>query len=131
MDNKTNEQYLKENGLPRRLVFQDGCIGEWIGKGCFRNLLAISNCYGIYAEAVAEELIKRYNPKSLLQLHWQFKDGHTEMKSQTDADIQKEIKKWVLETKLEYPLPEDAKWLMCNEESEHFLWAVVGKEVVE
>ncbi len=126
MDDKTNEHYLKEHGLPRRLVFQDGSIGEWIEKGCFRILFSISNCYGCYAEAVGKELVKRYNPKHLLQLHWQFRDGHTEMRSQTDVSTQEEIKKWVLETNLEHPLPEDAEWVMCDEESEHFVWAVVG-----
>ncbi len=118
------KQYLKENGLPRRLVFKDGNIGEWIGKGAFRILFTVSNCYGPYTDAIAKELIKRYNPKPLLQLHWQFKDGHTEMRSQTDASIQEDIRKWVLQTKLDHSLPEGAQWMMCNEESEYFLWAV-------
>ena len=115
-------------------MFQDGCISEWIEKGCFRNLLAISKCYGVYAEAVAKELVKRYNPKPLLQLHWQFKDRHTEMRSQTDVSIsdREGIAKWVEETKKEHPLPKNACWLMVNEESEYFLWAVPGsREIIE
>ncbi len=108
-----NQKYLEENGLPRHLEFRDGCIGEGIDKGAFRNLLAISSCYGECAEAVAAELVKRYNPKPLFQLHWQFlkKDGHTdhtEMRSQSDASTPEERKKWILDTKLKQPLPDGA-----------------------
>ena len=46
------------------------------------------------------------------------------MRSQTDVSSQEEIKKWVEETKKDHPLPEGAQWLIVNEESEHFLWAV-------
>ncbi len=128
MGDMTNQEYLEENGLPRRLVFRDGCISERLKKGSFRNVLAISKCYGVYAEAIAKELVKRYNPAPLYQLHWQFKDGHTEMRSQTDVGARKEIKTWILETKLEHPLPEGAQWLMVNEDSKYFLWAVAESE---
>ncbi len=137
-----NEKYLKENGLPRRLVFQDGHIGEYIGNGggpgAFRNLFAISKCYGVYAEAIGKELVKRYNPAPVFQLHWEFND-RTEMKSQCcpeealhgnpNSTVQKEIRKWTKEVQDRHPLPEGARWLMVNEESEHFLWAVEPAEV--
>ncbi len=128
-----NQKYLEENGRPHRLEFRDGCIGEWIGKGAFRNLLAISKCYGVYAESIAKELVKRYNPKRIYQLHWQFEDGHTEMKSQAcpeemlygnpNSTAEKEMRAWVKSDQEQHPLPKGAKWLMVNEESEHFVWA--------
>jgi len=131
-----NEKYLEENGLPRRLEFIDGCIGETIGEGgcAVRNLLAISECYGEYAEAVAKELVKRYNPAPLFQLHWEFEDGHTDMRSQTcpeellhgnpNSTIEKEMRKWTRGVQERHPLPDGARWLMCNEDSKHFVWAV-------
>ncbi len=132
----TNQEYLEENGRPHRLEFRDGCIGEIIGEGgCgFRNLLAVSACYGVYAESVAKELVKRYNPKPLFQLHWQFEDGHTDMRSQFSPEEalydnpgttpEKEMRKWTRDVQERYPLPEGVRWLMVNEESEHFVWAV-------
>ncbi len=132
MDN--NKKYLEENGLPRRLTFKEGCVGEQIEGGAFRNLFAISECYGEYAEAVARELVKRYNPAPLFQLHWEFEDGHTEMRSQTcpeemlhgkpDSTIEKEMRIWTRDVQERHPLPDGTRWLMCNEESEHFVWAV-------
>ena len=138
-----NQKYLEDNGLPRRLEFRDGCIGEEI-DGAFRNLLAISSCYGVYAESVAEELVKRYNPARLFQLHWQFfkRNGHTdhtEMRSQFSPDealhgnpggtVGEEIQKWTKDVQERHPLPDGAQWLMVNEESEHFVWAVEPAKV--
>ena len=128
-----NKQYLKDHGLPRRLEFRDGCIGEPIGEGVFRNLFAISDCYGEYAEAIAKEIVKQYNPAPVFQLHWEF-DDRTEMKSQAcpeemlhgnpNSTAEKEMRNWTHDVQERYPLPEGARWLMVNEESEHFVWAV-------
>lgn len=126
-----NQQYLEEHGLPYRLVFKDGCLGEWIGPGAFRNLISISECYGEYVEAIAKEIIKRYNPAPVFQLHWEF-DNHTEMKSQACPEemlhgnphsrAQTEMRKWTCDVHQRYPLPEGARWLMVNEDSEYFVW---------
>ncbi len=122
-----NEQYLKEHGLPRRLEFINGCIGETIGTGAFRNLFTISDCYGEYAEAVARKLVRKYNGGLLLQLHWQF-DDRTEMKAQSEPLGTDKMRAWVKAVGAEHPLPEGAKWLMVNEDSEHFVWAVEPRE---
>jgi len=58
----------------------------------------------------------------LYQLHWQFKDGTTEIMAQGSPSDPKEMQEWVRETTKEHPLPEGAKWLMCNEKSKHFVW---------
>lgn len=65
----------------------------------------------------------------LYQLHWQFND-RTEMRAQTSFGPGKSIEKardmkaWCDEVVDEHPLPEGAKWMMCNEKSKYFLWAV-------
>jgi len=59
----------------------------------------------------------------LLQLHHQFPDGHTEFCSQTDIETHQEIRKWEQETAEQFPLPEGAQWLVCNEKSRHFVKA--------
>lgn len=56
-----NEQYLKENGLPDELDIFEGNIGEWIGEGVFRNLLEPTSAYGVYSQAVAQELVRCFN----------------------------------------------------------------------
>ncbi len=70
----------------------------------------------------------------LYQLHWQFADGHTEMRSQfspeealhgnPNSTAGKEMRRWTKDVGERHPLPEGATWLMVNEESEHFVWAV-------
>jgi len=58
----------------------------------------------------------------LLQIHWQFKDGHTDMRAQKDIDPenQRELSLWVEEVKRGHPLPAEAMWMICNEKSEYF-----------
>lgn len=61
----------------------------------------------------------------LWQLHYQFKDGHTEFKSQHEKNMDvsdDEIRAWVDEIIKKYPLPEGAQWVMGNEDWEHFVW---------
>ena len=59
----------------------------------------------------------------LWQLHHQFKDGHTEFKSQRESDPNDKhwSNRWVEETVNTYLLPEGAQWLMVSEESERFI----------
>lgn len=70
----------------------------------------------------------------LYQIHWQFKDGKTEMRSQKDIDASNlfakaaALKRWIAEAKEDHPLPKGAQWLVCNKKSEHFLWAVAEEE---
>ncbi len=59
----------------------------------------------------------------LFQLHWEFSD-RTEMKSQSDVSAPEEVRLWTKEVQSEFPLPDGAQWLMVNEKSEHFVWAV-------
>ncbi len=119
-----NQEYLKKNGLPSRLVFLDGNIGEWLDGG-FRILFSASECYGEYAEAVGKELARKYNGGLILQMHWQFSD-RTEMKSQSGPKSDAAISEWARDVQGRHPLPEGARWLMVNEESEHFVWAAAG-----
>jgi hypothetical protein len=47
----------------------------------------------------------------LYQLHWQFKDGHTEMQAQRDIVSFEESREFVKETQESHPVPDDAVWL--------------------
>ena len=73
--------------------------------------------------------------KKLYQMHWQFKDGHTEMCSQIGIDTnlslseQHEIfKKWAKATAQSHPLPDGAVWMWCEEDSIHFWMTTPDKE---
>ncbi len=70
----------------------------------------------------------------LYQLLWQFPDGCVELKSQMDITehmaglpvddslaTAREIYEWEQDVFIRWPLPEGAQWLICNEESEHFV----------
>lgn len=64
--------------------------------------------------------------KQLLQLHWQFKDGHTEMRAQNEFKFErwktnKEFVEWLKEIQKTHPLPDGADWMVCNEKSEYFV----------
>ena len=67
----------------------------------------------------------------LYQLHWQFKDGTTDMRSQREIashdshERNKLIHDWVAETKKDHPLPAGAQWMMCNKESKDFKGTVL------
>ncbi len=56
----------------------------------------------------------------LLQMHYQFEDGHTEFVSQHESDF--DNNQWIEETMKTYSIPEGAIWAVGNEEWEHFLW---------
>ena len=59
----------------------------------------------------------------LVQLHHQFKDGHTEMVAQNKDLSEKKYRQWYKEITAKYVLPKDAQWLVCNEKSKHFVLA--------
>ena len=62
----------------------------------------------------------------LYQIHHQFKDGKTEMCTQTEMDVYNHDKMRALvnHTRKSHPLPEGAIYMVCNEKSPHFVWAV-------
>lgn len=59
----------------------------------------------------------------LFQLHWQFKNGKTEMKAQKEISSNAEMKVWEKDVCKRHPLPEGAIWMICTEESEYFVMA--------
>lgn len=77
----------------------------------------------------------------LYQLHWQFnkkepgKDLKTTYEMRTQFEIQddwdNDKKRQFLNEQIEYvnenhPLPKGAIWMVCNEKSQHFIWAKNG-----
>lgn len=61
----------------------------------------------------------------LLQLHHEFKD-HTEMVSQDNINNETEMRAWKKDVQSRHPLPKNAKWMVCNEGSEHFVMTLAG-----
>lgn len=59
----------------------------------------------------------------LYQLHWQYKDGTTDIRAQREINSHDEMKEFVKELREEHPLPDGAIWMICNDKSEHFVWA--------
>lgn len=59
----------------------------------------------------------------LYQLHWQYKDGSTEMRTQREVNSLDEMEVFVKETQEAHPLPDGAIWMACNERSKHFVFA--------
>jgi len=57
----------------------------------------------------------------LYQLHWQYKNGKTEMKAQKDINSHDEMRVFISETQKKYPIPEKVIWMACNEQSEKFV----------
>lgn len=62
----------------------------------------------------------------LHQLHWQYRDGSTEMRAQRDINNLSEMGLFIKEIKKTHPLPHGAVWMACNENSKDF---VLAKEV--
>ena len=57
------------------------------------------------------------------QFHHQFRDGHTEMKSQSkDNMTSEEHREWTRDLVSRFPPPENAQNMVCNEKSEFFVW---------
>jgi len=64
----------------------------------------------------------------LFQLHWQYKDGTTEMRTQRNIDSPDEMKAFVKETQEAHPLPDGAVWMACNEKSKDFVLTIEKSE---
>lgn len=62
----------------------------------------------------------------LVQLHWQHKDGSTDMRAQREIGFYGEMAVFLKETREDHPLPEGATWMACTEESKHFVLAAKG-----
>lgn len=62
--------------------------------------------------------------KKLLQVHHEFKNGmetiRTEMIAQTEFTTQDALRELIAELKISHPLPKEAIWMVCNEQSEYF-----------
>ena len=61
----------------------------------------------------------------LHQLHWEYRDGTTDMRAQRDINSVEDARLFVADAHKTQPLPDDATWLMCNEQSRHFVLAKV------
>lgn len=64
----------------------------------------------------------------IYQMHWQFRDGSTNFRSQFEisnnlnrSDFQKKMNKFIEDTQKEHPLPDNTLWMICNETSQHFM----------
>ena len=64
----------------------------------------------------------------LLQIHWQFEDGHTEFIAQKCVEDEKDLHSWEDSVVEEHPLPEGATWMQCNEQSEYFVRQVLRND---
>ena len=62
----------------------------------------------------------------LYQLHWQFKNGTTEMKAQKEINATEEMRAFIKETQESHPLPDKAIWMACNEKSKHFVFTTTN-----
>lgn len=70
----------------------------------------------------------------LYQLHWQFRDGKTEMIQQfelkdgaSDNSKHRKIREMMDDANKSHPLPDKAQWMLCSEKSEHFVMIAADK----
>ena len=97
------------------------------GGGIERILLSPSKCYLnddiVQLEDVIHEIVRRYNfAFKLYQLHHQNKkDFITEFIAQDSICCNKHMNEWWKQVAEKHPLPDDCQWLLCNEESCHFV----------
>ena len=61
--------------------------------------------------------------KKLMQIHHQFRDGHTEMVRQLECESLDELSAAVRECAETHPLPDGAQWLFCKEGAKQFVYA--------
>jgi len=57
----------------------------------------------------------------LMQLHHQYKDGHTDFCAQRDVDTISDIEVFAAGTMRHHPLPADAVWMACTKGSKYFV----------
>ena len=62
----------------------------------------------------------------LYQVHWQYKDGSTDIRAQKDIGSNDEMKAWIDELWKTQPPPEGAIYMICNERSKHFVGLLKG-----
>lgn len=71
----------------------------------------------------------------LLQLHHDDQQGNYSFKAQsefiedetkTNDDLGKFIRDWIADVETRHPLPEGHIWMICNQDSEHFMWAATA-----
>lgn len=60
--------------------------------------------------------------KTLVQLHWQFKDGKTDCRAQREISSYAEMREWMDEAWRDFPPPEGAHFLAVLEESPLFVF---------
>jgi len=57
----------------------------------------------------------------LVQLHWEFEGGKTEMRAQKEISSNKEMTEWKNDIAKRHPLPENAiGWFVCEKGAKHF-----------
>lgn len=108
-------------------------VGEFIlelnGAGEIDITAKYSKTTFVVADNQTKEFVQKLNKlqaqkeRNLIQLHHQFKDGHTEMMAQRDIQNSREMRAFSDELMVAHPLPEGAQWLVCNEKSKYFVWA--------
>lgn len=64
----------------------------------------------------------------LYQMQWRYKNGEVAIVAQQEIGTANELKSWQEKIIKEWSLPKDAEWLVCNEKSEKFAWAIEEKE---
>ena len=118
---------------PEKLILDinDYTIGEYIGDSevnAIRVLLSPSECYLndtiVQLEDVIHEIVRRYNFKfKLFQLHHQNKKNPKEtiFVAQNAICCSKHMNLWWEQVAQDHPLSEGYEWMICNEESEHFI----------
>ena len=106
------------------------------GDGIQRILLSPSKCYlnddVVQLEDIIHEIVRRYNYSfKLFQLHHQNKkDYSTEFIAQASICCEKHMNLWWKQVVNDHPLPEGYQWMICNEESEHFIKTETERESV-
>jgi hypothetical protein len=127
MNNKSTEV----NNIPE--IVQRDESGDFVFELNTVNELRISNKFNnttyVLQDDVLNNLVKILSgllreelKPQLFQLHHQSKkDFSTKMISQSEIYCQAQMNDWWKETAKEHPLPEGFQWLICNEDSEHFV----------
>ena len=68
---------------------------------------------------------KGWKPE-ILQLHHQFRDGHTDFCRQFTVTRPGQVHEVIRETQASHPVPEGAQWLLCWEGAPQFLMVKAG-----
>lgn len=60
---------------------------------------------------------------TLLQMHWQYPDGHSDFRAQAEIKTQEAFWEWVTGVRERHPLPDGCNWLICEEGARNFMLA--------